>query len=88
LAAVVIVVCLVLGGLIFGIVYSVQRKAPATLILLSLDGFRYDYLARGYTPNLQIIGKMIVIMRGIHEGERAVIMVELEENFELECDHL
>lgn len=57
IASVVIVVLGVIGALIFGIVYSLQAKNPQVLILLSLDGFRYDYLARGKTPNIAAIGK-------------------------------
>ena len=50
------VVLAVLGGLIFGIVYSVKAKNPPMLLIVSLDGFRYDYLQRGATPNLVALG--------------------------------
>jgi len=55
--AVALVVLAVLGAIIFGIVYSVKGKNPPTLLIVSLDGFRYDYLGRGLTPNILALGK-------------------------------
>lgn len=34
-----------------------DRDTPAPVILISLDGFRFDYLDRGITPNLQALAQ-------------------------------
>jgi len=38
-------------------VASAQAETPAPLILISIDGFRPDYLTRGLTPNLNALGQ-------------------------------
>ena len=51
LASLVLVVCLVFAG---GLVQA-REKAPHLTILVSMDGFRADYLDRGLTPNLKAL---------------------------------
>jgi predicted AlkP superfamily pyrophosphatase or phosphodiesterase len=46
---------LVLACLVFGGVASAREKAPHLTILVSMDGFRADYLDRGLTPNLKAL---------------------------------
>jgi predicted AlkP superfamily pyrophosphatase or phosphodiesterase len=43
-----------------------DRPGRSTLVLVSLDGFRWDYLDRGLTPNLSRLAR---------EGVRAEAMV-------------
>lgn len=45
-----VLACLVVGG-----VASAREKAPHLTILVSMDGFRADYLDRGVTPNLKAL---------------------------------
>lgn len=44
-----------LGLVLSGGVASAREKAPHVTILVSLDGFRADYLDRGVTPNLKAL---------------------------------
>ena len=32
---------------------AASQRAQAPVVMLSLDGFRHDYLARGHSPNLE-----------------------------------
>ena len=53
----VVLVILIVGGLIAGIVVSLLRvKEPTTVILISFDGFRAEYLELGVNPNLMQLG--------------------------------
>lgn len=62
-------VFLALVFLLAGLVYLISSPDPDTTILvISIDGFRYDYLHRGITPNLQHMLK-----NGVH--------AELEPSF-------
>jgi len=51
-----LIVIIVVVSLILGIVLSVQKKSDPLLIIISLDGFRHDYIDRGITPVLSSIG--------------------------------
>jgi len=47
-----------LGSVIFGLfalLFSLSAAARQTVLLVSIDGFRTDYLARGVTPNLSAL---------------------------------
>ncbi len=64
--------CLLAGLLVGGCAASAREAPPldgsgrATVVLVSLDGFRWDYLDRGLTPNLSRLAQ---------EGVRAEAMV-------------
>ena len=44
---------------------SAQRPAPPILILISFDGFRWDYIDRGESPNLKALAGRGVRSRGL-----------------------
>lgn len=47
-----------IGSVIFGLfalLFSLSAAARQTVLLVSIDGFRADYLARGLTPNLSAL---------------------------------
>src|SRR5579859_6644489 len=47
-----------IGSVIFGLfalLFSVSAAARQTVLLVSIDGFRADYLARGVTPTLSAL---------------------------------
>lgn len=60
-------IALLLAVLVFGLVArpAVAETAPAPVLLVSIDGFRPDYLDRGLTPTLNALAA---------EGVRAVAM--------------
>ena len=39
------------------LLWGIAEKRSNTLLLISLDGFRYDFLERGKTPNLERLGR-------------------------------
>lgn len=58
--AVAVLLILFAIGLIVGLVVAYYKQKPdyePTVILISIDGFRFDYLDRGHTPNLSLLAK-------------------------------
>jgi len=65
LSALIILSIIVLGS-IGGIFYQKISNSPSissnTVIVLSLDGFRAEYIDRGLSPSLLSIGKVLAIL--------------------------
>jgi hypothetical protein len=43
--------------------YNGSAYFDSTVIYISLDGLRNDYLERGVTPNIQLLGKLLHFMQ-------------------------
>ena len=80
----ILVICFVISGIVF--TYGVNCK-PQTLLLISLDGFRWDFARKAHTPYLDFLansGVTVPFVRSVfptvtYPGHYSIVTVSIQK---------